>query len=96
MDVAAAEAFIALALLLAFLHAPISAVYSSASSLAFPTCRCDVNKPLQFVLYMSDDAVRKRLSRWDPNVKAVTLGGGPPAQGGRPARPTPTPRASHA
>ena len=74
MDQAAAEAFVLLAVFLLFLPSPISSLSTFTSSLAFPSCHCNVNKPLQYVLYMSDDAIKKRLSRWDANVQGINLG----------------------
>ncbi len=74
MDHAAAEAFVMLAIVLFFLPSPISSLSTFTSSISFPSCRCDVNKPLQYVLYMSDDAIKKRLSRWDANVRGINLG----------------------
>eukprot|EP00960_Hanusia_phi_P061179 764770-Hanusia_phi.AAC.1 len=40
----------------------------------FPGCRCSVNKPVQFVQYMSDSAIRSRLLKWDAEVRRVGLG----------------------
>lgn len=72
MQTMAPEAFILLAVCLTFATSSQAPTVIS-SKLTFPACSCVVNKPIQFVMYMSDNSIRKRLTRWDSNVRDISL-----------------------